>query len=183
MATKRKKAISPKEISDKEKVQDEKPSTLGPFTLRAIYVKKCEMRMPDTFDPLIPNQLLHAFNKVHTGNAIIRETSLSLENGETSKIKSVTFGASFSFGYRRPEINDESTEIDDEDFLAFISAEIVADYLITTEENPTPEELTKWGQNNVLIHCWPYWREFCSNAQLRMGLPVTMIPLISIKSS
>lgn len=181
MATKRKKTAPPKDESSLKDVSGERTNTPGPFTLRAIYLKNCEMRMPDTFDPLIPQQMMHAFNKVHTGNAIVRETFFTLENGEQNKIKSATFGVSFSFGYRRHESIDDSSEISDDDFLAFISAEIVADYLITSDENPTNEQLTQWGQKNALIHCWPYWREFCSNAQLRMALPVTMIPLINIR--
>lgn len=158
--------------------KSEQKGIAAPFSIRAIYIKNSEMKMSDSFDPIVSNQPLHAFNKVHAGNAAIREISHISENGVESKSKSAIFGISFSFGYRNQEFFDESSD-SSKDFLVFISAEIIADYSINTDAAPSNEQLTQWGQRNVILHCWPYWREFCSNAQLRMGLPVTMVPLIT----
>lgn len=173
MATRKKKPLK------QDSAIAEQNSPPGPYSLRAIYIKKSSMEIPDEFDPLIPGQQLFASNKIHTGSTFIRETFFQHENGEETKFKSVQFVIAFSFGYTKTPIPDGTEPDREKDFAAYISAEIVADYILNQTEIPTPEELGNWGRKNAVIHCWPYWREFCSNAQLRMSLPVTLVPLFA----
>ena len=63
---------------------------------------------------------------------------------------------------------------------AEITADITTDYQCNTPDFPDEANLLKWGQSNVLLHAWPYWREFCHSTLSRMRLPVTLMPLVGM---
>jgi hypothetical protein len=156
-----------------------KSATPLPYTLRSIYLRSCETRMADAFDPLIPGQPLTGVFRNIAGEVDCRETTLEVE-GVPSVIRSCTFKSTFDFAYTSPNVDGEvASEADIENnLLARISAEIAVDYSFNGDTFPDAAELQKWASTNVVLHAWPYWREFCHSTMLRMNLPVTMIPLV-----
>lgn len=158
-------------------------STALPYALRAIYLRDCTTWMDPRFDPLVPGQQLSAVFRTGEGSVDCRETVMRTESGET-KIRSCTFKTRFDFAYTRAEADSFSSAEDDieKSLVAKISVEIVADYLVNTPEFPDSEALQRWGNTNVVLQAWPYWREFCHSTLLRMNLPMTIIPMIQVSA-
>lgn len=155
-----------------------------PFTLRTIYIQKGQIRMADSFDPTIPGQNLRGQFRTEGGQITCRE--FTPENGEGNTVRSCAFVTHFEFRYilatgANPGSQKVALETAEEaTFVADISADIVADYMIGAPEIPSSDELQKWGSGNVLIHAWPYWREYCHASMSRMNLPVMLMPLLQI---
>ena len=152
----------------------------NPYTLRSIYLRNSSVRIVDDFDPTIPGQPLAANFRTGDGKIECRETEFDQNNDKTT-VRSCLFTTRFEFAYTRPV--PDSPPQNDEDIekliVAQITADIAIDYLFNLEAFPPAEDdLKKWASTNVLLHSWPYWREFCHSMLVRMNLPLTMIPLI-----
>lgn len=154
-----------------------------PYALRSIYLRDCTTWMDKGFDPLLPGQRLSAVFRTGEGRVDCRESTMKGYDGET-KIRSCTFTTRFDFAYTKAAEDDtpQSDEDIEKALVAKITAEISADYLINTPDFPGSENLHRWGNSNVMLHAWPYWREFCHSTMLRMNLPVTMIPLVQFSA-
>lgn len=154
-----------------------------PYTLRSIYLRNSSTRIDDHFDPLIPGQHLDAVFRTGEGRVDCRETKFAQQNDNSEiQVRSCTFTSRFEFAYTR-QVNGDAPLSDEEIeklLVAQITAEISVDYLVNLPAFPGQDELSKWATGNVLLHAWPYWREFCHSTMLRMNLPVTMIPLVQI---
>jgi hypothetical protein len=147
-----------------------------PYTLRAIYLRSSTSRLGDGFDPTILSQELSAALRTGNGQVDCKETAVD-SSGVTNLIRSCIFTSRFEFAY----LTGKAVQTDEEfekSLVAQITADIAVDYIFNGDIFPGPDELQHWGQVNVLIHAWPYWREFCHNMLLRMGLPITLIPMI-----
>ncbi len=64
-----------------------------------------------------------------------------------------------------------------------IKAAFVARYHLTT--NPPPEALYEqffgsFAKSNALLNVWPYWREFASSCNDRMGIPHWNLPVLRL---
>ena len=166
----------------KAKEPASEPTTL-PYSLRSIYLRNCATWMDKNFDPLLPGQELLAIFRTGEGRVDCRESSLQGNNGEI-KFRSCTFTTCFEFAYTKARKNNtsQSDEEIEKALIAKVSAEISVDYIINTPDFPDSENLHRWGNSNVVLHAWPYWREFCHSTLLRMNLPVTMIPLIQFST-
>lgn len=164
--------------------RDPMADTTLPYTLRAIYLRDSTTRMVQSFDPLTPGQVLTAVFRNGEGIVDCRETTLD-EAGEKRLVRSCTFRTKFDFAYALSSGESSSAGEDDieKDLIVQITAEIAADYLFSGDVFPDQEALQKWATSNVLLHTWPYWREFCHAAMLRMNLPVTMIPMIQFNQN
>lgn len=157
-----------------------------PYTLRSVYLRSGQQSISESFDPLLPDQQLIGKFRVAEQRFTCQEATAVIPGAET--IRSCVFVTRFEFRYLSPSAteslqteNETENEAEDESHvIAEISANIAVDYLINTPEMPVPADLEKWGANNALLHAWPYWREFCHSTMLRMNLPVTMMPMISI---
>lgn len=62
--------------------------------------------------------------------------------------------------------------------IAAVECELVLDYVV--QDRPLLESLTDndhlaFAQTSGLYNAWPYLREFCQNASMRMCLPVEMV--------
>lgn len=138
--------------------------------------------MADNFDPAIPGQTLTGKFRTATGGEIKCKEFLP-ESGDGPKFRICTFVVRFEFRYyRAPEEGTTPQETEEDAHMAAeITADIAADYLIGTPEMPSQAELESWGKGNVLLHAWPYWREYCHASMSRMNLPVTMMPLLQLK--
>lgn len=150
-----------------------------PYTLRAIYLRSSTTRLVDGFDPTMPGQALAGTFRTGNGQVDCRETEVEQDNVR-STIRTCAFTSNFEFAYTRPsEANAPRSDGEiEKSLLAQITAEITVDYLFNDQEFPDAESLQKWGLSNVLVHAWPYWREFCHATLLRMNLPVTLIPML-----
>lgn len=157
--------------------------TALPYALRSIYLRNCSTWMAKEFDPLLPGQDLLAVFRTGEGRVDCRESSLQGDDGEI-KFRSCTFTTRFEFAYTKAGENNTSQSDEDIEkaLIAKISAEISVDYIINTPNFPDQESLHGWGNNNVVLHTWPYWREFCHSTLARMNLPVTMIPLVQFSA-
>jgi hypothetical protein len=156
------------------------PAPALPFTLRSIYLRNSETFMAEWLDPLALTHPLVPLLRSGDGRVNRRTASFANPQGDEQTVKSCTLINRYEFIYvRAHEGSDPSNEeVSDEDTAVRIVAEITADYLINTPGFPDQELLNKWGQSNVLLHTWPYWREFCHATQARMSLPLTMVPMV-----
>lgn len=171
------KKTKPRPVASKAKKLEQHP-----FTLRAIYLREGKQWISDDFDPLLPGQQLSGQMRLANHKIQIQE---AIENIPDSKpIKSCRITIDFGFRYLNatPESPPESKEDKNssEGMVAEISARITVDYLLGASEVPAKEKLEQWAKSNSLLHCWPYWREFCHSALSRMNLPITMMPMLDL---
>lgn len=151
--------------------------SMVPYTLRAIYIRTSHTELAKWFDPLTVLQIDGEF-RVLDGNVECRVQEVAVTDEKPSEQKTCVFTTRFEFRYTLHD--GQQVGRPDGDEVAKISAEISADYLFNGDNFPPNEEMHKWGQINVLLHTWPYWREYCHNALWRMQLPVTLMPLVNI---
>lgn len=153
---------------------------IPPFTIRAIYLRECQVRMGADFDPMIHGQPLIGKFRVVSGKVDCHEAVPA--GSDQEPIRSCKFVTRFEFRYMRPLDGGVAPGEAEEEaqLIAEITADIAVDYLVGTLEFPPREALERWAATNVLLHSWPYWREYCQNTLGRMNLPVTVIPLINI---
>lgn len=137
--------------------------------------------MSEGFDPMLPGQQLFGQFKASGHRVEVRE---AVENTPDAKpIRTCLITTNFQFRYLNTHLDKPPK--DDEDgkhLVAEISARVTVDYLIETPETPSNEELEHWASKNAVLHCWPYWREFCHSTLLRMNLPVTVMPMMVIEN-
>lgn len=144
------------------------------YTLRALYLRESQTRLGDGFDPTIGNELIGEF-RVLSGEAECRTLDTFTPDGEKQTWRTCVFSTRFEFRYllagkTHPETGEPM-------MAAEITALITCDYQCNAPAFPAESDLHKWGQSNVLLHAWPYWREFCHSTLARMQLPVTIMPL------
>ncbi|MCK9985661.1 MAG: hypothetical protein AzoDbin1_02133 [Azoarcus sp.] len=152
------------------------------LALQAIYLRESHCRIAEWFNPTIPGTELAPVFRSAEGRVACNTTTFHDDDDADHQVKWCGFVSHFQFAYVR---TDEEGNLPPEDELeqhiaAEISADIAADYTVGAPDFPPLEDLKRWGAQNVMLHSWPYWREFCQNAMLRMNLPITMIPLIDL---
>jgi len=152
-----------------------------PFSLRSIYIRNSSTRTDDRFDPLLPGQQLMPLFRNGEVRCDCREHKIS-DNGKETVFLSCAFTSKFEFAYIQPtEGNQPVTDEDIEKAIAAqIIAEITADYLVNLPSLPDADVINNWASRNVILHTWPYWREFCHSTLSKMNLPVTIIPLVQM---
>jgi len=173
----------------KQEVSKNGKEKSAPFSLRSVYCRGGFQWMSDEFDLMVSGQQLFGQYKAAGRHLEIKEM---VENIPGAKpIRSFQVTTSFEFRYlnanidvlfKDPEIAPSEEEIQNKYVVARISSRITADYLIEVPENPPEEKLESWAAGNALLHCWPYWREFCHSTLLRMILPVTLMPMMIIEA-
>jgi preprotein translocase subunit SecB len=70
---------------------------------------------------------------------------------------------------------EEKSEVD---YLAWIEAEYIAEYKITSELQK--DCLDEFALKNVSYYVWPYWRELLASQCERMKLPRTLLPMTQV---
>lgn len=150
-----------------------------PFSLRAVYLREGRQWIRDDFDPLLPGQPLSGQMKVAGHRIQVQE---AVENvPDANVIKSCRVTMDFGFRYLNIDAKELPEDEDDDQYMvAEISARITVDYVLQSSETPPQEKLEQWANNNSLLHCWPYWREFCHSTLLRMNLPITLMPMLQL---
>jgi len=149
-----------------------------PYALRAIYLKSSQVRMGESFDPTTHNELVGEF-RVLDGVAECRILEITTPDGNKQPLRSCVFTTRFEFRFLRAgQVNPATQE---PQVAAEITAEITTDYQCNLPDFPEDTDLHKWGRSNVLLHAWPYWREFCHSTLARMQLPVTLMPLAGME--
>ena len=151
-----------------------------PLSLRAVYLREGREWISDDFDPVLPGQGLFAQFRI-AGHKI--EVQQAVENTPEAKpIHSCRITTNFEFRYldAPPNEQEELSDEGNKHLVAEVSARFTVDYLIGTPEAPPEDMLENWAKSNSLLHCWPYWREFCHATLLRMNLPITMMPMMEV---
>jgi len=153
-----------------------------PFSLRSVYLREGKQWMLEDFDPMVPGQPMFGQFKASGHRVEVRE---AVENVPDAKpIRSCLISTNFQFRYLNTQLEKLPKDEDDGKYVvAEISARIATDYLIEAAETPPKDELEHWASRNAVLHCWPYWREFCHSTLLRMNLPVTMMPMLVIDNN
>ena len=151
-----------------------------PFALKAIYLRQSKASMSDSFDPTIPGQKVTGTYRVAGGKVDVIELVPDVQ--PATKIQYCRFITNFEFHYLLEDGKKPHPE-DGDKSVADISVEIAIDYLVTSPGMPDHDLLQKWAQTNVLLHAYPYWREFCQSTLARMSLPVVVLPLLNVQSS
>ena len=73
---------------------------------------------------------------------------------------------------------EEESSKEDDNPLALIEAEFIAEYNITNDLED--DCLNAFALQNVSYHVWPYWRELLTSQCDRMRLPRIMLPMTQI---
>lgn len=151
-----------------------------PVTLRGIYLRASNVSMKDDFDPFLPGgQQLSGVHRIKNQDIIDRVTNVQDAQGNQSKLTSLCFNTSFEFLFINPDQLQSIETVSDPEYLIRISADIAVDYLIDSNRPMDQNEMQLWGAKNVLLHAWPYWREFQQSTIWRMNLPPSIIPLLT----
>lgn len=156
-------------------------SVVLPFKLRMIYLRSGTAWMDSEFNPLLPGQQLMPLFRTGEGHIDGIEAIID-ENGKQTQVHSCAFTNRFDFAYTK-SIGSGAPAIDEDiekKIIAKVTADITVDYLVNPSVLDDMETLKRWAASNVMLHAWPYWREFCHSNLLRMNLPVTMIPIMQL---
>lgn len=148
------------------------------YALRDIYLKESHTKLGVGFDPTIGGSELTGEFRVLGGETECRTQDAVTPDGTKQTLRTCVFTTRFEFRYLRAGLLDPATQ--EPIVAAEITADITTDYQCNTPDFPDEANLLKWGQSNVLLHAWPYWREFCHTTLLRMRLPVTLMPLVGM---
>ena len=144
--------------------------------MHEIYLRGSKNWMSDGFEPTLPGQQLDGKYKVSGDKIICRELTLDPDD---SLIGSCVFITNFEFRYFKTINNDKSvSDQEDPKLVAEVSAQFAADYLVKGPDTPPEKEFQVWARTAVILHCWPYWREYCQSSLARMHLPVAIMPLM-----
>ncbi|WP_341674978.1 hypothetical protein [Niveibacterium sp. SC-1] len=152
----------------------------SPLEIRRIYVRESALWMAPGFDPTMPGQHLQGSFRSYDGRVDCRLMELS----DGSQVRSCLFLARFEFRYTEvpPGVNTLSLDAAlVAPAVAEVSATIAADYACLRSEFPSMAVLQEYGRTNGMVHMWPYWREYCQNALMRMVLPHTTMPLLNLR--
>lgn len=166
------------------KIKDPKLTLGARFHLRSIYLRKMESLLAEEFDPTIGGRSLTPLFRTSPARWRCSEISSSSKTSEVDTSTEVTCTITFTFEFVYIDSAEavDSVQVGDElvaeKVLARIVADISTDYAVASGLCPSDEELERWSQNNTILHAWPYWREYCHATMLRMGLPVTIMPLV-----
>jgi hypothetical protein len=127
-----------------------------PFSLRAVYLREGKQWMSDDFDPMLPGQPLSGQFMVSGHKFELQEAVENIPEAKT--IRSFRVALGFAFRYLNIQMGTQLKEGEE-------------------------EKLEQWASSNALLHCWPYWREFCHSTLLRMNLPITMMPMMEVNQT
>lgn len=160
----------------------DKQNKLPALALNSIYVAESYCRLSPGFDPLDPADLASFFRTRDVGEVTVSRLVIQREDGSEEVAYRCCFKTEFNFVYaRKGESPTDPKTGELSNVVAEITAKIAVAYQAPGPDTPDLEALTAWGNTSVMLHAWPYWREFCHNSQMRMSLPVTMIPLMGIQ--
>lgn len=153
------------------------------FHLRTIYIRKSDISLAKDFDPSVGATGLKPLFRTSEVEISRNETEFeSTDQAEKTRLLTCAFTFGFEFVYLDPQRDTakqlDTNQLPDEAIVARIAADITVDYAVARPEFPSDEELHLWANNNGVLHAWPYWREYCHSSMTRMGLPVTMMPLV-----
>ena len=101
------------------------------------------------------------------------ETQISFDCSNKRRLgRELIFGIDFNF-----RAMDSSSKQKD---LIKIDCTFEATYIHSAEFEPTEEQLRAFHTGNVVLNCWPYFREFVQNGSVRMHLPSPPIDFLRI---
>jgi len=65
--------------------------------------------------------------------------------------------------------------------LVDISATYLAEYQLAQGFTPSEAECRAFLSSNVILNCWPYWREYVQTTVARMNLPPITLPFFRVR--
>ena len=151
-----------------------------PLLLRAIYVRRTNAWMKDSFDPFIPNQRLTARFRNQEPQIIVR-TAVSDDANEKPSVVTYLIEYEFAFAHAVKDNDEAALASDDSINIAEVHAVYGVDYAVKGAM-PSEEELNRWGHTSAIVHTWAYWREFCQASLSRMSLPAIVMPMLDVQA-
>lgn len=148
------------------------------FTINTIIFRNSKTAFSDDFDPTIPGIELVGSFRIASQGYLIKTAQTLDESGGSKDLHIIQYNTTYAFRYQTPEQNQSGNGGIDSKFLVEITAEIISEYLLNEFIEPPNEYLNIWGGRNVLLHTWPYWREFVQSSLQKMGLPGMTMPIL-----
>jgi len=102
--------------------------------------------------------------------------SCNLSKSDESDDDTYAYTYSFTAGIRLVEKKNTK----DDKFLVQIEAKFEAIYL--SDKELKKDCIQEFGDRNVQIHVWPYWREYVQSTCMRMGINPIPVPLFAISN-
>lgn len=147
---------------------------IAPLQLSHIYLRSSRVEMAETFDPTLPGQELLGRYRVASSKVRKRKTSRK----DADPVIAYEFLTAFEFVQTPPLDDNVTDDLIREKTLTHTFCELVAQYVPVAEV--TDKFLAEWATKQVVFQLWPYFREFCHDASMRMSLPQAPIPLLQI---
>lgn len=152
-----------------------------PLELYGIYVKSADLQLLNGFDPLVPNQEVIGRFKQPLVRA---EKKMKPIGNDGSDCIACDYTMRFEFLYFKPDENGrEPSEAEAEKYMvAKLSVDFVSSYVVVGDSNieVTDDFIYGFGNTQLALHVWPYWREFCQSSMYRMALPPLLMPLLPV---
>jgi hypothetical protein len=146
---------------------------LAPFD---VYVKNAHAQVEDDFDAKTLTSAL-GFQIRHDvlGGTLVPD----LVEPEEAALRTNALRYIVNTGVR---FLDERTKPESEDPVvrAEIAAVWVVEYQILRPDDVDEAGISAFGENNVMYHVWPYWREFIHVTCARLRLPQVVLPMFKI---
>jgi hypothetical protein len=168
--------------SEKKREQDDSADII--FSLVEINFVEAVTRRSASFKPFVVPDVTPMFRVGEsTGKVHFDTVILTSETGVQETVYVCRFPLKFQFIYVRKAAESESVEGEPEknDIEAEISATLEVCYRVSGPVAPATDVLEHWAKQNVVLHAWPYWREFCHSSMARMNIPVVLMPLVRIE--
>ena len=146
-----------------KKISKSLQQAIDTLVIQDVYVKSCEAQCVDDFDPKsteVGELLVQQMHVVH------RSELVDIDGGGTLVRIYIRLGARW--------VN--SKEDSDPDIKAFVEADFIAEYQVSTELEQAA--IDEFALKNASYHVWPYWREFLSVQCERLRLPRVVLPAV-----
>lgn len=148
------------------------------FAINTVIFRNSKTVISDDFDPTIPGiELIGSFRIANQTYAIKTKKYMD-ENEASAELHTAQFTTAYAFRYQTQEQDQAGNGNPESQFVVEITAEIVSEYFVDEAIQLPNDTLNLWGGRNVLLHTWPYWREFVQSSLFKMGLPGMTMPIL-----
>ncbi len=152
------------------------------LSIEDVYVREATAHTRADFDPLAPIGSPPGTLSVQLRVGPESDVQLLEHVGPDGSRRRVQYIVNTGVRLLNPGIEATKQDPTSDDIFADISAKFVVRYLITTDDNPTPEMLQAFADNAV-HHMWPYWREFLQATSARLRLPPIVLPMRVVQTT
>ncbi len=137
--------------------------------------KRAGAMIPNAELRLIRLEKASLLTPAHSPGAGQLETEVSFKPSETALAgNDLMLAVDFEFRVVLP------TEASEQQNLLSISCTFAAEYDLRPGFSPDREQIEAFHKGNVVLNCWPYFREFVQSSAVRMDYPPPPVPLLRL---